>query len=206
MKRVQEQNMNVEQESTRVFEKTHVFRPGDLHRENASAGFQLDEETKELPLISGRFAGREWKVEELRREEQEKALRRLPILSQPRIRYGAAMLAGAALSFALLTGSLTARAAMTGLNDQAVEVSTQIHELREENDRLRTESAQLLDIAYAEEYATRTLGMQHTRREQVTYLEEQGQDRATVLGVRRGQGFTYFCSRMFDTLGEYLHS
>lgn len=197
-------NIRAEQEVTRRFDATAVYHFGDLHRENPSAGLQMDDDTKELPLISGRFAGREWKVEELRREEQERARRRVPLLQRPWLRFGATALAGAALSFALLTASLTGQAELTGLNDQAVAAAAEIQTLREENDRLRTQHAQLYDMSAAEEYAVETLGMQRARQEQVTYLSERSQDRATVLGVRRGQGFNYFCHQVIDTLGAYL--
>ena len=52
-------------------QKTAVFTFGSLAAEEPRS-YDVDEPTKELPLIAGRFAGREWDAEELRREYDRK--------------------------------------------------------------------------------------------------------------------------------------
>ena len=47
------------------------------------------------------------------------------------------------------------------------------------------------------------LGMQ--RRASETENASRSEDNATVLGIRRGQGFTHFCRTIIDKVGEYLH-
>ena len=53
-----------------IQEKTAVFSFGSLSRTEEPRLYDLDEPTRELPLIAGRFAGREWTAEELRRSAQ----------------------------------------------------------------------------------------------------------------------------------------
>ena len=90
-------------------EKTVVFNFGDLSADQGNAGLLMDDETRELPLISGRFVGRFWDAEELLREEERKASERKRASARRRW-FAPAALAGAALSFALLTGSLLGQA------------------------------------------------------------------------------------------------
>ena len=187
-----------------VTEKTVVFHFGDLSAEAGNAGSLVDDETRELPLISGRFAGRCWDAEELLREEERKTAARKK--SPVRRRWFApAALAGAALSFALLTGSLMGQARMTQMNDQILTAQEEVIVLRQERDRSQSRIASGVSMTTTEGYVTKTLGMQRRSQEQEVETVIQREDKATVLGIRRGQGFTYFCRTIIDKVGEYLH-
>lgn len=187
-----------------ITEKTIVFNFGDLSADQGNAGLLMDDETRELPLISGRFAGRCWDAEELLREEEQRTSMRRRTSARRRW-FAPAALAGAALSFALLTGSLLGQAHMTELNDQILAAQEEVIVLRQERDRTQIRGLSGISVNTAEGYATKTLGLQRRSREQETDHVQRNEDRATVLGVRRGQGFTYFCRTIIDKVGEYLH-
>jgi len=184
-------------------EKTIVFNVGDLSADQGNAGRLMDDETRELPLISGRFAGRHWNVEELLREEEKKnAERRRPPVRRRWI--APVALAGAALSFSLLTGTLLGHAHLTELNDQILTAREEVIVLRQEQDVLPSRSASVMSVS-AESYAAKTLGMQRRAAERTADTASRSEDTATVLGIRRGQGFTHFCRTIIDKVGEYLH-
>ncbi len=185
---------NAMEQKTAVFsmeQKTAVFNLGDLSREQASAGRQMDDETRELPLIAGRFAGRQWIAEDLRREQEQRPSRR----ERPhfrRRRADALVLCGI-LAFLMLAGSLLVRSRLTAMNDEAVALSAEIQTLREERDSLRMESAGTVELSYAAP-GLRTV--------QAAYVAAPAADKATVLGVRRGHGAAWAWNSLIDTLGE----
>ena len=184
-------------------EKTIVFHFGDLSAESGVAGSHMDDETRELPLISGRFAGRHWDVEDLLREQEEKKTAERRKNGVRRHRWIApAALAGAALSFSLLTGALLGQARLNEMGDQVLAAQEEVIVLRQEKDMFPGRSAYAVNVA-AESYAAKTLGMQ--RRASETENVSRSEDKATVLGIRRGQGFTHFCRTFIDKVGEYLH-
>ena len=53
-------------------QKTAVFSFGSLSAREEPRSYDVDEPTRKLPLIAGRFAGREWDEEELKREYDRK--------------------------------------------------------------------------------------------------------------------------------------
>ena len=188
---------------SQMTEKTIVFNFGDLSADHGNAGRLMDDETRELPLISGRFAGRHWNVEELLREEEKKtAERRRPSVRRRWI--APVALAGAALSFSLLTGTLLGYAHLTELNDQILSAREEVIVLRQEQDVFPSRSVSVMGVS-AEGYAAKTLGLQRRAVEQTADSVSRSEDRATVLGIRRGQGFTHFCRTIIDKVGEYLH-
>ena len=185
-------------------EKTIVFHYGDLSKEAGSAGRQMDDETRELPLISGRFAGRHWEVEELLREEEEKKTteRKHPV---SRRRWLVPALAGAALSFALLTGSLLGQARLTQLTDQVLTAREEVIVLRGDPDLSLNPGVFAESTVAPVEYAAKTLGQERRGQDQTADTLSRNEDRTTVLGIRRGQGFAHFCRTIIDKVGEYLH-
>ena len=181
-------------------QKTAVFSLGDLSRENPGAGRHMDDSTRELPLIAGRFAGRQWIVEDLKREEEEKPPR------SERTRSRKLLLAAcAAAAMLLLVFSLMGQARLAALNDKAVALSAEVRDLRQEQTVLRVEAAVGRDLTAADRYAAETLGMQMPRGDQLLTMETQARDKATVLGVRRGHGISYLWNLFIDELGAYLH-
>jgi len=193
---------NAMEQKTAVFsmeQKTAVFSPGDLSREQVSAGHQMDDATRELPLIAGRFAGRQWVAEDLRREEKERPSR----AERPRLRRRsiAALSLCGVLVFLLLAGALMVRSRLTAMNDEAVALTAEIHALREERDSLRMEYAETAYPSSSSRNAAVALGMGSSDG-QAAYVAAPAADKATVLGVRRGQGATYFWNSIVDTLGE----
>lgn len=181
-------------------QKTAVFSLGDLSRENAAAGRDMDDSTRELPLIAGRFAGRQWIVEDLKREAEEKPAR--PEKSRA---HRLLLAACAAAAMLLLVFSLMGQARLAALNDRAVALSGEVRDLRQEQIALRVEAAAGQDLSEADRYAVETLGMQMPRGDQVLTMETRAQDKATVLGVRRGRGASYLWNVLLDELGAYLH-
>ena len=196
---------NAMEQKTAVFsmeQKTAVFHPGDLSAEQASAGRQMDDETRELPLIAGRFAGRQWIAEDLRREEETRPARKeRPRLRRRRI---AALTLCGVLALLVLAGALMVRSRLTAMNDEAVALNAEILALREERDSLRMEYAESADLSFTTRNGAVTLGME-LRGGQAAYVAAPAADKATVLGVRRGHGAAYVWNSVLDTLGERFH-
>ena len=108
--------------------KTAVFTPCAESAEATRAFPVLDEDTRELPLIADRFAGRYWdgRMEKETDETGEKPARKKTWRSA--LAFGAAAVA----AMLLLVGSLTGQAELTAMNDELVSVSARISELKAE--------------------------------------------------------------------------
>jgi hypothetical protein len=133
-------------------EKTAVFSFGSLACEPEPRSYDVDEPTRELPLISGRFAGREWVAEDLRREyEQKKTAQR----TRPARRNAVLAAAGCFAAAALLVGALMGQTRLTAMNDEAVAVSEEITVLQREQNALRIRYEQTLSSSRAERDAAR---------------------------------------------------
>ena len=168
-------------------QKTAVFSFGSLAVEEPRS-YDVDEPTRELPLIAGRFAGREWDVEELRQEEEE---RKVEERRSRRSRHWLGPVVSAVAAVVLLLGSLTGQAALLDVNEKAASAEKEIAVIRREQDALRLEYAR----------SGLALEVDGTRTEPVGTRE----DKATVLGVRRGHELQHFWNRVVDALGESFH-
>ena len=167
-------------------QKTAVFTFGSLAVEEPRS-YDIDEPTRELPLIAGRFAGREWGGEELRQEQERKFEGRK---SCGNSRWLAPVI-GAATAVLLLVGSLSGQAALLDVSESAAVEQQEIAQLRRERDALRLEYAQSGLALKAGEAETGTVRVR--------------EDKATVLGTRRGHEFDRFWESVVDVLGESFH-
>ena len=117
-------------------EKTAVFTFGSLSAPEEQRSYDMDEPTRELPLIAGRFAGREWAAEDLRREFSEnggltgRQLRR---------RRAVTLSVGALAAMLLLVMSLLGQARLVDLNEQTVAAAETVTALRREQSELLVE-------------------------------------------------------------------
>ena len=176
-------------------EKTVVFAPGSLTRLAEPRSYNVDEPTRELPLIAGRFAGRHWIPEEVKRETQAKQEKK------ERPRRGLTFFAlCASLAFLLLIGSLMVQARLTAMNEEAAAVSAEIRTLREENETLELERAEARSLT-APESASAALAQRYGTAS-TAFVDAPAADKAAVLGVRRGQGVSFWWNSFVDTLGE----
>jgi len=172
-------------------QKTAVFCFGSLAAEEPRS-YDVDEPTRELPLIAGRFAGREWVVEDLQREYDLKKEARVerkskswfvPVLS-------------AAAAVMLLVGSLAGQAELVGINENAAGLEREVTVLRQEQSAMRVNYAQA-GLAFRQDQSDPdTLWIRE---------EPQRQDKATVLNVRRGHELQHIWNSVIDTLGESFH-
>ncbi len=158
-------------------QRTAVFTPCAESAEATRAFPVSDEDTKELPLIADRFAGRYWD-------------------GRSALAFGAAAVA----AMLLLVGSLTGQAELTAMNDELVAVSERISELKAEERTLLAETERAESLAAVESYAVGTLGMQQPRPDQRNTGAAELSDRATVLHARRGQGLRHFWENLLDTV------
>ena len=174
-------------------EKTAVFTPCAESAEATRAFPVSDEDTKELPLIAERFAGRYWdgRIED---KPEEKPSRKKSFRSA--LAFGAAAVA----AMLLLVGSLTGQAKLTAMNDELVAVSERISELKAEERTLLVETERAESLSAVESYAVETLGMQPPRLDQRSTGTSELSDRATVLHERRGQGLRHFWEKLLDTV------
>ena len=178
-------------------EKTAVFAFGDLDIAEEPRSYDLDEPTRELPLIAGRFAGREWTAEKLqsapavpKTERGDKAFHRTVGLA-----------AAAMAAVALMVGSLMGQAKLVDLNEQAVTASTEIAALRTEQNNLLLrleESNPAADLnSIPESLESRVLDEMLT-----AGVGNTGEDKATVLNIRHGRELGYLWESFVDRLGE----
>ena len=172
-------------------QKTAVFTPCAESAEATRAFPVLDEDTRELPLIADRFAGR---MEKETDETGGKPARKKTWRSA--LAFGAAAVA----AMLLLVGSLTGQAELTAMNDELVSVSARISELKAEERTLLVETEKAESLAAVESYAVGTLGMELPRLDQRNTGASELSDRATVLHARRGQGLRYFWENLLDTV------
>ena len=174
-------------------EKTAVFIPCAESAEATRAFPVSDEDTKELPLIAERFAGRYWDGH-IEDEPEEKPAREKSFRSA--LAFGTAAVA----AMLLLVGSLTGQAKLTAMNDELVAVSARISELKAEERTLLVETEKAEGLSVIESYAVETLGMQPPRLDQRNSGTAELSDRATVLHERRGQGLRLFWENLLDTV------
>lgn len=174
-------------------EKTAVFTPCAESAEATRAFAVSDEDTKELPLIAERFAGRYWDGH-IEDKPEEKPARKKSFRSA--VAFGAAVVA----AMLLLVGSLTGQAKLTAMNDELVAVSARISELKAEERTLLVETERAESLSAVESYAVETLGMQPPRLDQRSTGASELSDRATVLHERRGQGLRHFWEKLLDTV------
>ena len=174
-------------------QKTAVFTPCAESAEATRAFPVLDEDTRELPLIAERFAGRYWDGR-MEKETDEKPARKKTWRSA--LAFGAAAVA----AMLLLVGSLTGQAELTAMNDELVAVSARISELKAEERTLLVETEKAERLAAVESYAVGTLGMELPRLDQRNTGASEISDRATVLHARRGQSLRYFWENLLDTV------
>ena len=174
-------------------EKTAVFTPCAESAEATRAFAVSDEDTKELPLIAERFAGRYWDGH-IEDKPEEKPARKKSFRST------AAFGAAAVAAMLLLVGSLTGQAELTAMNDELVAVSERISELKAEERTLLVETERAESLSAVESYAVETLGMQPPRLDQRSTGASELSDRATVLHERRGQGLRHLWEKLLDTV------
>jgi len=175
-------------------EKTAVFSFGSLACEPEPRSYDVDEPTRELPLISGRFAGREWVAEDLRREyEQKKTAQR----TRPARRNAVLAAAGCFAAAALLVGALMGQTRLTAMNDEAVAVSEEITVLQREQNALRIRYEQTLSSSRAERDAAQVFLLQSAAEN----ASDDAEETATVLHIRRGRQMHHYWQSFVDTLG-----
>ena len=179
-------------------EKTAVFSFGSLAGAGEPRVYDLDEPTRELPLIAGRFAGREWAAEDLRREFSENGgltggeLRR---------RRTATLVIGALAAVLLLVMSLLGQAKLVDVNDRAVAAAESVTELRREQNELLVEYERARLRAGSESLSAGAGRVQLLRAAQGEISGPETEDRVTVLNVRRGRELHHFWRSFVDTLG-----
>ena len=182
-------------------EKTAVFSFGSLSREDEPRSFDLDEPTRELPLIAGRFAGREWAPEDLRREFRENSTLTGRELHRRRTM---TLLIGAVCAMLLLVISMLGQAVLADRDTgTATAEENMIVFYREENARpaiAQTAVPQQRDTASDAAARVRLL-----RQTQEGIPENAIEDRVTVLNVRRGRELHRFWQSISDTLDGVFH-
>jgi|GEM_PF-3593249 hypothetical protein len=179
-------------------EKTAVFTFGSLSRAEEPRSYDMDEPTRELPLIAGRFAGREWTAEELRREFSEnsglsgKELRRRRIFT---------LAIGALCAMLLLVMSLVGQARLVDLDARTTAATETVSALRREQSELLVEYEQARIRAGSAEPTAVNDRIQRLRSVQISNHDQEAEDRITVLSVRRGRELHHFWHSLIDTLG-----
>ncbi len=180
-----------------MLEKTAVFSFGDLPGAEEPRLYDIDEPTRELPLIAGRFAGREWDPEELRRDFAEEN-RRDPAVRRRRIR---TLSLGALAAMLLLVASLLGQARLVDCNEQTVAAAETAAELREEQNLLLAELQQTRVYEANASFETAAL----RRGAQTVRPDGNAEDVATVLSVRRGREMRHYWLSFIDGLGVSFH-
>ena len=173
-------------------EKTAVFTIGSIAAQEEPRSYDVDEPTRELPLIAGRFAGREWTAENLRTEP---VVKNTDGTAAPR-RWAAALILSGVTAAALLVGALMGQAELVNMNEEAGVVSAEIAALREEQNALLLRYEEIGPSAVWEDVGPAAPG---TPAEAGALTA--GQDRATVLKIRHGHELGRLWESFVDTLG-----
>ena len=179
-------------------DKTAVFSFGSLNVADEPRSYDLDEPTRELPLIAGRFAGREWDAEDLRREFSEKETLTGRVL---RRRRAATLAIGALCAMFLVVMSLLGQARLVDMNEQTSLAIAEVAELRREHNELVIAYEQTRLRAGGGDVATGESRVQLLRQAQSEIAPNEAEDVVTVLNVRRGREFHHFWQSLVDTLG-----
>ena len=178
-------------------EKTAVFSFGSLSREEEPRSYDMDEPTRELPLIAGRFAGREWAPEDLRREFRENSAQSGRELRRRRT---ATLLIGAACAVFLLVMSMLGQAQLEDGNYSAAPAEENVIVFyREENARPAMTNG--TDDRQRETFQDTAARVQLLRQTQEGIPDRESEDRVTVLNVRRGTELHRFWQSISDALG-----
>ncbi|MCI5753510.1 MAG: hypothetical protein MR033_02585 [Clostridiales bacterium] len=145
--------------------------------------------------------------------QQEQAERQTRVQTRTRVRSHAKnrqalapmALLGFGIAAVLLVFSLMARIQLIAVTDGTVELESQLSELQTENAKLQIAYESAFNLTEIEDYATRVLGMQQPRSDQVYYVNGTAVDRAEVMVEQTGE---QRLSDRFDDLiasvGEYF--
>ena len=174
-----------------IQEKTAVFSFGSLTRTEEPRLYDLDEPTRELPLIAGRFAGREWSAEELRRELREK---NAPQGREMRRRRAVTLFTGALCAMLLLIVSMLGQACFSERSTEGVPAAENVIVLAQK-ERVPAAVARAEKMSAAEMSGVKLLRETHG---EIAHTEES--DRITVLNVRRGSELRHFWQSLSDAL------
>lgn len=112
---------------------------------------------------------------------------------------------GFACAAVLVVFMLMAKTQLMAVTDTAAHLEQQLIELEVEQNRLLIDYERAFNLTEIEEFATRELGMQRPRDEQIHYLSSKVPDKAVIIsGENEGRSFG---DRLFDALssiGEYF--
>ena len=172
-----------------IQEKTAVFSFGDLARTEEPRLYDLDEPTRELPLIAGRFAGREWSAEELRRELREKDA---PQGREMRRRRTVTLRTGALCAMLLLVVSMLGQACFSERSTAGRPAAENVIVFAQK-DRVPAAVVRAEKTSAAE-----TTGVRLLKETGGEISSSEGSDRITVLNVRRGRELRHFWLSLSD--------
>ena len=172
-----------------IQEKTAVFSFGSLSRTEEPRLYDLDEPTRELPLIAGRFAGREWSAEELRRELREKDA---PQGREMRRRRAVTLLTGALCAMLLLVVSMLGQACVSSRSAEGRPAAENVIVFSQK------ETVPAAAVHAEKMSAAELTGVQLLRETRGEISPSEGSDRITVLNVRRGRELRHFWQSLSD--------
>jgi len=108
---------------------------------------------------------------------------------------------GFALAAVLLVFSLFARAQLSQVSLQVVELQSQLTQLETEKQKLLIEYEYAFNLAEIEDYALRELGMQQPYSDQMYYINSGTPDRAEIIVPETNNSWF---DKVFSVIGEYL--
>lgn len=117
---------------------------------------------------------------------------------------------GAILGFSiaaiLMVMMLMAQVRLTILSDETVALQNTLMELRTEESKLKIAYEGAFNLSEIETYATKELGMQKPRSDQIFYVNSSAPDKAMILREEAEQKDTLFTKleEFFVSLGEYF--
>ena len=108
---------------------------------------------------------------------------------------------GFALAAILVVFSLFARAQLSQVSLQVVQMQTQLETLETAHQKLLIRYEYAFNLAEIEDYAIRELGMQQPGSDQMIYINSGTADKAEVVDTGEEEGFL---QKVFSVIGEYL--
>ena len=100
-----------------------------------------------------------------------------------------ASIAGVLVAAFLFVIAIMAQAQLVGISAESVSLQNELAELEDTQTRLKIRYESAFNMSDIEEYATRSLGMQKPRADQICYIDTSASDKAVVIADSESNGF-----------------
>ena len=116
-----------------------------------------------------------------------------------------ATIAGMLVAAFLCVITILAQAQLISVSAESVSLQNELAELETEQAKLKIRYESAFNMSEIETYATRSLGMQKPRADQIFYIDTSAPDKAVVIADRTETGFVDRVSNFLSGIAAYFH-